>query len=407
MSTFDEALRLVLEHIGTVGTESVDIAEACGRLLAEEIVAPWNLPLFDNSAMDGYAVRTVDCQEPPVRLRLTGLLLAGSVPSSAVEPGCAIKIMTGAPIPPGCDAVVAQEQAVENGESVEIGIAVSQYKHIRRSGEDVRLGEKLMEPGERLRPASINMLASCGRSTVSVYRRPRVAILSLGDELLQAGSSLEAGKIIDSNGPALAAAIQEAGALPLSLGIAKDNLKEHREKITEGLHADMLLTSGGASVGTRDLVREVLADFGVEHLFTQVEMRPGAPTCFGLHGTKPVFSLPGNPVASLVAFEELVRPGLRKMMGYRWSENPRLTVVMQEEVRKKPGRVQFLRVRLVFRQGKYLAWSAGNQNTGILKTFLCADALVLLPSECTLVSPGDELQAHLTGQNGEVPGFCS
>jgi molybdopterin molybdotransferase len=404
MPTFEQARQLILENVAPLGTESVELLEAVGRVLAEDIAAPWNMPLCDNSAMDGYAVRTSDCQGA-AQLRITGYVPAGTLAGAALAPGCAIKIMTGAPIPAGCDTVVPLEDAQERDGYVHVTGPFSGNQHIRFAGEDVRCGEVIIPSGTVIRPPEISALASCGKAAVVVYRRPQAAILSTGDELIGIGEPLAHGKVVDSNGVSLAAAVRECGAIPAILGIARDNHASHIEKMTLGLRADVFVTSAGVSVGERDLVREVLASLGVTQIFYGVDMRPGAPTFFGLKDKTPVFCLPGNPVASMIVFEEFIRPALLKMMGHRRILKPLLRAILQDKVRKKPGKIRFLRVRLESVQGKWLAYSAGEQSTGRLKTMLRANGIALLGADQTVVSPGDEVDVHvISSETGMVEG---
>jgi len=401
MPSFEEARRLVLNNVAPLGSERVGLLESLGRVIAEDIVAPWNLPACDNAAMDGYAVRSADCQ-PPRSLRITGFVPAGAVAAAPVEAGCAIKIMTGAPIPEACDAVVPFEDAEECGDQVRIAAPGKRGQNIRFAGEDVRRDETVISAGKVIRAAETSMLVSCGKTLVTVYRKPMVAILSTGDELLEPGETLVSGKVLDSNSVSLAAGVRGCGATPVILGIARDNHASHLEKMTEGLRADVLITSAGVSAGERDLVREVLAELGMKQVFRWVDIGPGAPTCFGLKDGKPVFCLPGNPVASMITFEEFVRPALLKMMGHRRVLKPLVRAILQQEVRKKPGKVKFLRVRLESAGGKLLAYSAGDQNTGILKTMLLADALAVLPAERVSFSAGDEVEVHRISEDAEL-----
>lgn len=401
MTSFEEALQLVLRHARPLGSEFVALADADGRVLAEIISAPWNLPLFDNSAMDGYAVRSEDCLQP-TRLRILGSLPAGGAASVPLEAGCAIKIMTGAPIPANCDSVIPLEFAHEDSGYVVTEISAQKGKHIRKVGEDIREGEEILQPGTVLGPAAVSMLASCAKQEVAVYRRPRVAILSIGDELLDLGEPLAPGKVINSNGLSLAAAVKACGAIPVSLGIARDSYEDHVQKISQGLEADVLITSAGVSTGARDLVRGVIANLGAKPIFEGVGIRPGSPACFSLCQDKPVFSLPGNPVASLLSFEVLVRPALLQMMGHRKSLRAPVAAILQEEIRKKVGYVQFLRVRLEANAAGRFAYSAGNQNTGILSTMLQADGLAMLPADRSSFSPGEEVEVYLLSEHGEM-----
>ena len=402
MPTFEEARSIILASVTPLGVERVEILESQGRIVACDMVAAWDMPLWDNSAMDGYAVRAADCPSIPAILNVTGYIPAGGEVTGPVEQGCAIRIMTGAPIPPGCDTVVPVEETDDGRENVTITAPVTPRQHIRFAGEDVREGETIIPSGRLIRPPEINMLASFGKAVVPVFRRARVAILSTGDELVELGEPPATGKIINSNALSLAAAVKEIGAVPLILGIARDNRESHREMMIEGLKADAFITSAGVSAGDRDLVRDVLGELGVTQLFWRVDIKPGGPTAFGMKEGKPVFSLPGNPVSTMVTFEEFVRPALLKMMGHKRVIKPYIKAVLQGEARKKPGKINFLRVTLTAEGGRYLASSSGDQNTGILKTMLLADAIAMLPAERTSFSPGEEVDVHILSGNVEM-----
>lgn len=256
----------------------------------------------------------------------------------------------------------------------------------------------MITAGSILRPAGINMLAAFGYETVAVVSRPRVAILSTGDELVEPGETIGPGQIVNSNAYSLAAAVLEVGGEPIMLGIARDNCDSLKAKIVEGLNADLLITSAGVSMGDRDLVCEMLAEAGVERQFWKVDIKPGRPTAFGLKNGKPVFSLPGNPVSTMVTFEEFVRPALLKMMGHARVIKPFVRAVLQEALNKKPGRVQFLRVRVVDNGDGLIASSSGDQNTGILRTMLRANGIAHLPADLEQVEAGEEVDIHLIGE---------
>jgi molybdopterin molybdotransferase len=310
--------------------------------------------------------------------------------------------MTGAPIPAGCDAVVPVEQTEEIGGQVRIKAEVKPRQQIRFTGEDVGQGEKVLVAGTVLHAPAISLLASFGKAFIAVYGRVRVAILATGDELIELGEPMAEGKIINSNTMSLAASVRELGGIPVILGISRDDPAEMREKLIEGFKADALITSAGVSAGDRDYVRDVLQELQVEPIFRQVEVRPGGPTAFGMRDGKPIFSLPGNPVATMIMFEELVRPALLKLMGHRRVLRAPVRAILQEPVRKKPGRVQCLRVRLVWSDGGFLAYSSGDQNTGILKTMLLANGLAILPAEATAFAPGDAVSVHLLSGEAQM-----
>ena len=393
--TFEYARSLILEKVTALPAESVPLLEAVGRVLAADVRAPWDLPRWDNSAMDGFAVRAEDCQSMQPLL-IDGYLPAGCTAAGVnVSAGKTVRIMTGAPVPAGCDAIVPFEEAEEQDQHVQIKGPVRVGDHIRVRGEDVRQNEVVLASGSILRAAAINMLASFGLSTVAVHGRPRVAILSTGDELVEVGEQAGAGQIFNSNAYSLAAAVLEVGGEPLLLGIARDNRESLTEKLAEGLRADVLITSAGVSMGDRDLVCEAMEEVGVERLFWKVDIKPGRPTAFGLKDGKPVFSLPGNPVSTMVTFEEFVRPALLKMMGHSSVIKPFIKARLQETINKKAGRVQFLRVSVVA-NGEYLtASSSGDQNTGILSTMLRANGIAVLPACREQIEAGEEVDVHL------------
>ena len=403
MVSFEEARSIILDSVHPVGTERIHILEATGRVLAEDAAAPWDLPSWDNSAMDGYAVRSQDCLTTPCRLRVTGFLPAGAKDDGiTVEAGCAVRIMTGAPTPAGCDAVVPVEETDDGKQEVTLLEPVKKGQHFRFRAEDVAAGVVFVRSGTTIRPPVINMLAGFGMALVPVYRRPTVAILSTGDELVELGRTPGPGEIINSNTLSLAAAVREAGCIPRIIGIARDNRESHLEKLREGLKADVLITSAGVSSGDRDLVRDILEELGAKQLFWKVGIKPGGPTAFAMYGSTPVFSLPGNPVSTMITFEEFVRPALLRMQGHHRVLRPFFKVVLREALKKKPGKVQIVRLLLEKEGGRWYAVSAGNQQTAILKTMVDAQAIAVLPAESTVFVAGDEVDVHFYGNHIEL-----
>lgn len=394
MLTFEQARALILEQVSTLEAESVSITDAAGRIIAEELLADWDLPSCDNSAMDGYAVRTEDCRVGTC-LQVCGFLPAGGDRSFVVSPGTTVKVMTGSRIPAGADAVIPYEELIEQQDQVVLQQPVVCGQHIRFKGEDIKGGETVIRFGTLLRPPEIGLLASFSRTKVVVFRRPKVAVLATGDELVELGQLPAPGQVVNSNLYALAAAIREVGAEPQLLEIARDNRESHLQGMVQGLKADALITTAGVSAGDHDLVRDVLSELGVKLLFWRVAIKPGGPTAFGTRGSTSVFALPGNPVSSMVTFEEFVRPALLKMMGHTRVLRRTVPALLQEEVRKKPDKVNFLRVRLVEEDGRYLAYLSGNQQTSYLKTMVQADGIVVLPKERTAFVIGEELQVQL------------
>ena len=391
---FEEARKLIIDATSTLEPEQAQLLDAVGRVLAEDFHAPWDLPLWDNSAMDGFAVRAADAASGK-ELEITGYIPAGGAELPPVAPGCAVKIMTGAPIPPGCELVVPVEETEERDGRVRLLSTLQVRDHIRFKGEDIAAGARVFLAGTLLRPPEISLLASFGQSLVQVHRRPRVAILSTGDELVELGMLPGPGQIINSNIYSLAAAVRDAGGVPHLLGIARDNLESHREKLARGLKADVLITSAGVSAGDRDLVRDVLEELGVEQKFWKIAIKPGRPTAFGVKGETLVFSLPGNPVSTMVTFEMFVSPALRKLQGVTPAVRPFAKARLAEMVRKKPERVQFLRVQVRLEEGRLIASSSGDQNTGIVRTMVRANGIAVLPASRDRFEAGSEVEVLL------------
>ena len=393
--SFEAARTMILESVIPLPPEAVSLLDVVGMVIAEDIRAPWDMPRWNNSAMDGFAVRAEDCVAGQT-LTVDGYIPAGGSASGiTVKPGGAVKIMTGAPAPVGCDAIVPIEETVENDGKLILTGQVRPGDHLRIRGEDVSKGELVIAAGTVLRPAEINMLASFGYRTVPVFRRPKVAILSTGDELVEPGEDIGTGQIFNSNDYSIAAAVKQLGGEPVLLGIARDDRQSLTEKIAAGLEEDVLITTAGVSMGDHDLVCDVLEALQVERRFWKVDIKPGRPTAFGLKNGKPVFSLPGNPVSSMITFEQFVRPALLKMMGHQRVIKPLVRAVMQETIKKKPGRVQFLRVRVANDGQRLVASSSGDQNTGILRTLLRANGIAVLPAALEQLRSGEEVDVHL------------
>jgi molybdopterin molybdotransferase len=391
-----EAQDIVLDCVAPIGVETVPLLDALHRVIAEEVMAPRHIPLHDNSAMDGYAVRHSDVEgvsaERPAVLEVVEILPAGRTPQRQVEPGQTIKIMTGAPMPAGADTVVQVEHTNASDVVVEIYRAPRVGSNLRRRGEDIRLGESVVAENTRLRPAELGVLASVGKAQVLAYQRPRVAILATGDEIADLGDPDPGDKIINSNSYTLAGQIIEAGGLPLLLGVAPDEREEMSRRIASGLRADVLITSGGVSVGDFDYVRECLDKAGFVGRFWTVALRPGSPITFGMVDRVPVFSLPGNPVASMVTFEIFVRPALRKMNGHTDLFRPRQDAVLQDEVQKRQGVRTFLRGILRQHAEQTVVTTTGPQGSGILRSMNLANCLIDIPEEVEQVRPGDTVQ---------------
>jgi molybdopterin molybdotransferase len=403
MITVEEALDKVLSHIQPLGSERVSILEALGRVCAEDILANRDIPSFDNAGMDGYAVRSEDIQnasaEHPVQLEVIEDLPAGFIPRKRVERGNGTRIMTGALIPEGADAVVPVEESKKEGNFVSIFMSSLPGEYIRKAGEDVKKGECIISAGDLINPAEIGMLASLGRSFVAVYQRATVAILCTGEELVDVDGDLDGTKIVSSNSYSLAAQVKDCGAIPIQLGIARDRKEEIEEKLLQGIRADVLVSSAGVSVGDYDFVKDVLNDIGVEIVFWKVAMKPGMPVVFGTVQGKPVFGLPGNPVSSMVSFEQFVRPSLLKMMGHRPLFRPVIDAILKEDIQKRPGRRHFMRAFVSLEKGQYFVTPTGAQGSGILKSMVKANGLMVIPEDREIVKAGEKVKVQLLDRN--------
>lgn len=405
MISYLHAREIILDNICPAGIEQVDLVEAVGRVLVDDVDAPWDMPLWDNSAMDGYAVRSADCGGVPCRLTITGSIAAGDhADGNEVTAGCAVRIMTGAPVPVGADAVVPFEKTEEPSDSQVIVLSkVAVKQHIRFRGEDVQAGQTVIAAGTIIRPPEISMLASLGRARVTVFRRPVVAIVSTGDELIELGRTPAASEVVNSNTLALAAAVRETGGIPRIMGIARDNPDSHRDMLREGLKADMLVTSAGVSAGDRDLVRSTLDELGVRQLFWKVGIKPGGPIAFGVSGTVPVFSLPGNPVSSLITFEEFVRPALLRMMGQQRVFRPTFKAILRHDINNRESeRTVLLRISLERIDGIFYVSTSGKQETGLLKTMVNAAAIAVIPPGRGFIAAGEELDVHFFGSHVDL-----
>ena len=409
MISVEEALQRILGYVHVLEPEQKPLLDALGQVLAEDVVADYHIPPLDNTAMDGYAVRAADTAgaslQNPVRLRVLGELAAGHMYAGEIAPGTAVRIMTGAPLPAGADAVVPFEDTDEPSgrefgsfakpvESVAIFHAVSKGDNVRRAGEDVRKGTTVLTKGMTLRPAHIGALANLGYATVSVIRRPVVAVLSTGDELVPLGEPLGPGKIHDSNTYSVAALVRQSGGVPKPLGIARDSVEDLTAKIRGGLDADMLVTSAGVSRGDYDVVKDVLAREGQVDFWT-VRMKPGKPLAFGAFpsGNRqvPHIGFPGNPVSSMISFELFARPAIFKMMGKSGWERPTLRAIAEDRISNSDGRRIFARAVVTERGGRYYASLTGPQGSGILTSMVVANALAIVPEDVPAIEAGDEV----------------
>jgi molybdopterin molybdotransferase len=406
MVTVEEALEQILAAVNPLPPEKVCLADALGRILKEDIRSDRDIPPKNNSAMDGFAVRAADTKgaskRRPVVLRVIEDVPAGYLPSKKVQAGETVRIMTGAPIPEGADAVVRVEDTESEGSRVRVFVSARKGMDVRLAGEDVKAGELVIQKGSAVRPAEAGMLAALGRSFVYMHQKPLVAIVSTGDELLDIDQRPAPGKIVNSNGYALAAQVMECGAVPMQLGIARDSKNDLAEKFRMALRADVILSSGGVSVGDYDLVRDIMKELGSRMQFWRVAMRPGRPLAFGTMGGKPLFGLPGNPVSSMVSFEQFVRPALLKMMGHRHLYRRAVCATLKENISKQEGFRYFLRACLECKDGRYTVTTTGKQGSGILKSMVRANALIVLPAGLTEVKKGETVMAQIIDRSLET-----
>jgi molybdopterin molybdotransferase len=395
----EAAVEQILTAVSPTAGEECALDDALGRVLADPATSPLDLPPWDNSGMDGFAVRGADIEgataESPVRLTLTESVQAGGFATRSVGAREAIKIMTGAPVPVGADTVVRVEHTREDGATVTVFSDADAHRNVRPRGEDVAANQVAVSAGTVLRAGEIGLLASIGCARVRVHRRPVVAILSTGDELVDVehfDEVLAGRRIVNSNSYALAAAVRSLGAVPWSLGIARDDKDDLRAHLLRGLDADVLVTSAGASVGEHDLVKDVLEELGAETDFWRVRIRPGSPFSFGRLQHIPVFGLPGNPVSALVTCEILVKPALRRMLGRSALYSPVVNARLADDVVSKTGLTQFMRVTLEETADGPIAKLTGPQGSGMLSSIARADGLMVVPEDVDRLPAGSAVK---------------
>lgn len=405
--TVQEALTAILSSVSVLPTEHVPLLDALGRVLAEPVMAHDSLPPFPNSSMDGYALRAADITratpDSPTELRVVGDIAAGKVMAIELKQGEAARIMTGAPIPPGADAVIPVEDTNEpwRGKErplptyIQIRRAVQPNDYIRHIGEDIKAGQIVLQAGHALRPQEVGVLASLGVHHIPVIRRPKVGVLATGDELIPVESPLEPGKIRNSNGYTQIAQVLALGGIPISLGIALDTEADVRAKLQTGLDAniDLFVSSAGVSLGAYDVVKAVLEDEG--HVaFWRVRMRPGKPLAFGKYGGIPYLGLPGNPVSAMVSFERFARAAILKMAGHTQLNRPQITVTLQDDI-ESDGRESYIRA-IVKRQGEhYIGATTGGQGSHMMTSLVKANALLIVPEGKKFVAAGETLTAWM------------
>lgn len=397
----DDALKAILGHVERLPYEEIELGSAFHRVIAEDVYADANIPQFDNSAMDGYAVCSSDTvgvsETNPKILKVVDDVRAGYVSSRIINKGEAIRIMTGAPLPNGADSVIMVEYTEKEGaDKIKIFTEVKLGKNIRKAGEDIKKGELVIQKGTLLDSAHMGVLASLGMPKVKVSRKPKVAVLATGDEVIDVNEKLEPGKLHNSNAYTLSGQTINCGGIPKDLGIARDNPEDLEKKIKEGLNCDAIITSGGVSVGDYDFVKFVLSRLGTDIKFWKVAMKPGKPLVFGVIPAKggnniPIFGLPGNPVSSMISFEVFARPAILKMLGQNKDERKEVNAVLEEDIQKKRGLRYFLRAQTRWEDGLYFTRTTGVQGSGILKSMVLANSLIVLAEEEEIVKKGSKV----------------
>jgi molybdopterin molybdotransferase len=399
LKSVEEASAEILAAFAPLGSEELPLLNALGRFLSAPVTADKALPPFDNSAMDGYALRARDIASVNAQARLelavVGESRAGGELPQALADGSAMRIFTGAPLPALADAVELQEKVQRIGERVSFESPLAPYANVRRRGSDVAIGEQVLKAQSEIGAGEVALLASLEHGTVHVFRRPRVAIVCTGDELRDLDEAERPGSIVNSNAYALSAQVIAAGAVPLLVPKARDTREDVARAVRAALAADVVVLSGGVSVGDYDVVRDGLADAGIKLDFWSVRMKPGKPLSFARKDGVPVLGLPGNPVSAWVTFELFVRPGLRKMLGDPAPLRPRLSVVLASAMKRSPGRAEFARVRLSRSAGQILAEPLTRQSSGALSSMVNVDALLEIPAERAELGAGTVLNALL------------
>jgi len=401
MHSIAQALASMLPAFSPLGEEEVHLTASSGRYVSRDVLARFDSPPFDNSAMDGYAVRASDVdragRDTAVRLPIRSESRAGGPFPSVLEPGSACRIFTGAPLPAGADAIVMQEDTEREGDEVLIREASPRGAHIRAQGSDLKSGSALLRTGDRMWPGEIGLLASQNVDRIHVFRRPEVAIVSTGDELRSLGEELPPGTIINSNVYVLSEMLRQLGVIPLVLPAAADTLPEIETALRRALESDVVITMGGVSVGAYDFVHEAFANLGIEPAFWKVRIKPGKPLVFAQYEGKPVIGLPGNPISAMVTFEVLVAPCLRTMMGDPQPHPQPVTARLRNPYPRRPGRVELARAVAAREGDELIVTLHERQGSGSLNSFVGVNALVILPADRADLSAGDLVETILWG----------
>ena len=401
MINFEKAKKIIFESVKPIGKERVFLEDAFRRVLAEDIRASYPIPPFTNSAMDGFAIRSGDTEkEIPVKLKIVGEESAGKIFDKEIHEGEALYILTGAPLPPGADTVIPQEEVKIESNYIIISRKVKKGENVRYAGEDIKEGEIILEKGIQLNSAHIGLLAALGKIEIEVFVAPKIGILATGEELRELNEPLTPGSIRNSNTYALIAQIKSAGGIPLNYGKVGDNPEEIKKIMEENLNTcDIFLTTGGVSVGKYDYVKEVYELIGAERKFWRVTQKPGMPLAFYIlkkeNRIKYLFGLPGNPASVMISFEEYVRPLIYLLSGRKSYLPKEIEARLSHDYKKKKGRLNFLRVKVFFKNGEYWITESGPQGSGFLKTLAFANAIALIPKDVEYLSVGTKVKVHL------------
>ncbi|MFH0974514.1 MAG: gephyrin-like molybdotransferase Glp [Spirochaetota bacterium] len=398
--SYKEAQNIILNSVRPLNYEDISIMEAFNRVLYEDIVSDIMIPPLDDSAMDGYAIISEDTlgasKENPIKLQITGEVQAGgSLAGKKVLKGTAIRIMTGAPIPEGADAVIQFEETEETAGFVKIFSETAKFRNYRFAGVSLKTGDSVLYKGERLSTANIGILASLNRAKIKVYKQPTVAIISTGDELADIGEEIKAGQIRNSSAYSLYSEVKKYSAIPNYLGIVKDIKKDMREIFLKALESDVVISTGGVSAGKYDFVKDIYTDLNISIEFEKINIKPGKPCTFGTKDNKLIFGLPGNPVPTLTSFIQFVRPALLKMMGAKKIEKPVVSAFLEEDISKLSGATNLIRGNFTIKNNEFYVTTTGNQNSSILRSMSDANCLIMIPENVTGVKAGEKVAIQL------------
>jgi molybdopterin molybdotransferase len=397
--SLEEAQKIIMNSIIPLGNENVSIFEAFNRFLYKDIISDIIDPPLDNSAMDGYAIIADDTagasKENPKNLKITGETRAGEFESKHVSRGTAVRIMTGAPMPEGADSVIEFEETEEDGNMVKIYKEVEKEENIRFAGENINKGDIILRKGDRLKSSDVGMLASLNYTKVSVYKRPEIAIISTGDEIVDIGKNIKFGQIRNSNAYTLYSEIKKYNCIPHYIGIAKDNIKDTKNKFHKALKYDVILSIGGVSKGRYDFVKEAYKEFDINIKFEWVRVKPGRPCTFGKKNKKLIFGLPGNQVSTLTSFIQFVRPAILGLMGANRIHKPIVKAILEENIEKKPDRMHLIRAYFSIKNNEFHVSTTGPQGSGILRSMSKANCLIIVPQEVTRIKAGERVSIQL------------